>query len=129
MAPLTTTVEAVVGELASSRHGVVTRPQLLAAGVTHDEIRHRLACGALLREHRVGHRAPSIEAHYLAAVFACGDEACLSGRAAAHLLGLLKGQAPPPEVTTPLKRRVAGASTRRTVRSTAASRQPPCRAR
>jgi hypothetical protein len=42
-----------------------------------------------------------VEAHYLAAVKACGAGALLSGRAAAHLLGLLKGQAPPPEVTTP----------------------------
>jgi putative AbiEi antitoxin of type IV toxin-antitoxin system len=97
MAPITTTVEAVLAKLASTQHGVVTRPQLLAAGVTHDEIRHRLACGALLREHRgvyrVGHRAPNVDARYLAAVLACGEEACLSGRAAAHLLGLLKGQA------------------------------------
>ena len=49
--------------------------------------------------YRVGHRAPSLEARYLAATLACGEGACLSGRAAAHLYGLLKGAAPPPEVT------------------------------
>jgi very-short-patch-repair endonuclease len=46
-------------------------------------------------------------------VLACGEGACLSGRAAAHLFGLLKGHAPAPEVTAPLKRRVAGIRVRR----------------
>src|SRR4051812_7792590 len=105
MSPQTT---AVIGRLASRQHGVVSRIQLLRAGVTPDEIRRRVRSGALLRVHRgvyrVGHRAPSVEARYLAAVLACGDEARLSGRAAAHLFGVLKGrQAPRPEVTTPLK--------------------------
>jgi|tagenome__1003787_1003787.scaffolds.fasta_scaffold20721036_2 hypothetical protein len=49
----------------------------------------------------------------MAAVLACGTEACLSGRAAAHLLGLLKGEAPPSEVSTGLKRRVCGVKVRR----------------
>jgi len=71
----------------------------------------------LLREHRgvyrVGHRAPSVEARYLAAVLACGENARLSGRAAAHLYGLLKGPSPAPEVSTTLKRRVGGVTVRR----------------
>jgi very-short-patch-repair endonuclease len=117
MDPLKTTVHAVIARIASRQHGVVTRTQLLAAGVTAQEIRDRVRSGALLREHRgvyrVGHRAPSVEARYLAAVFACGDDACLSGRAAAHLFGLIKGHAPPPEVSTPLKRRVTGVKVRR----------------
>jgi len=117
MDPQTTTVEAVIAALASRQHGVVTRTQLLRAGITTQQVRDRVRSGALLREHRgvyrVGHRAPSVEARYLAAVLACGDDACLSGRAAAHLHGLLKGQAPPPEVTTPLKRRVDGVTVRR----------------
>jgi very-short-patch-repair endonuclease len=117
MTPKSSTVEVVVGRLASSQHGVVTRAQLLAAGVTTHEIRHRVDSGALLREHwgvyRVGHRAPSVEARYLAAVLACGDEARLSGRAAAHLFGLLKGRPPAPEVTAPRQRQVAGVRVRR----------------
>jgi len=111
------TVEAVVGQLAARSHGVVTRAQLLGAGITRDEIQQRLGTGALLREHRgvyrVGHRAPSVEARYLAAVWACGDAAVLSGRAAAHLWGILKGVAPPPEVTTTQERRVAGVARKR----------------
>jgi very-short-patch-repair endonuclease len=96
---------------------VVTRRELLAAGVSRREIEHRLMTGALLQEHRgvyrVGHRAPSVEARYLAAVLACGEGALLSGPAAGHLWGLIKGAAPPPEVTAPTQRRVPGVATRR----------------
>jgi hypothetical protein len=90
------------------------------AGLSAEEIKQRVRRGTLLREHRgvyfVGHRATSAEARYLAAVRACGDDAVLSGRAAAHLLGVLKGPAPPPEVTTVAKRRVKGVTTRRSRR-------------
>jgi very-short-patch-repair endonuclease len=113
----------VIGQLARRSHGVVTRRQLLAAGVSRREIAHRLATGALLQEHRgvyrVGHRAPSVEARYLAAVLACGDGALLSGRAAAHIWGLVKGAAPPPEVTAPTERRIPGVTTRRSRARTA----------
>jgi very-short-patch-repair endonuclease len=106
-----------VARLAARSHGVVTRRQLLAAGVSRREIAHRLGSGALLQEHRgvyrVGHRAPSVQARYVAAVRACGDGALLSGPAAAHLWGLLKGPAPPPEVTAPTERRIPGVTTRR----------------
>jgi very-short-patch-repair endonuclease len=107
-----------MGRLAQEAHGVVTRRQLLRAGVTEEEVRHRLRTGALLAEHpgvyRVGHRAPSVEARYLAAVKACGPGALLAGRAAAHLLGLLRGAAsPPPEVVAPTERRVTGVITHR----------------
>jgi very-short-patch-repair endonuclease len=116
------TVERLVGRIASRSHGVVTRPQLLAAGVSRHEVAERLRTGTLLREYpgvyRVGHRAPSVEARYLAAVLACGDGALLSGRAAAHIWGLLKGAAPAPEVTSPTERRIAGVITHR-------ARRPP----
>jgi very-short-patch-repair endonuclease len=105
---------------------VVTREELLRAGLTAKEIEHRLGTRALLREHRgvyrVGHRAPSLEARNLAAVRACGHGALLSGRAAAHQLGILKGPAPPPEVTTSTERRVAGVRTRRSRRIDAEDR-------
>src|ERR671932_104568 len=112
MDPQVSTVHVVIAQFASRQHGVVTRAQLLGAGITVDEIRGRVRTGALLRVHRgvyrAGHRAPSVEADYLAAVLACGDDARLSGRAAAHLFGLLKGRAPAPEATAPVKRRVTG---------------------
>jgi very-short-patch-repair endonuclease len=117
MDPLDHTVEEVIARIASSQHGVVTRCQLLNAGISVDEIRGRVRKKALIRAHpgvyRVGHRAPSLEAHYLAAVLTCGEGAVLSGRAAAHLWGLLKGAAPRPEVAAPKQRRVRGVKTRR----------------
>jgi very-short-patch-repair endonuclease len=76
--------------------------------------------GSLLRVHpgvyRVGHRAPSTEARYLAAVLAAGEGALLSGRAAAHLLEILKGTAPAPEVTARTQRRIGGVTTHRSRR-------------
>ena len=110
-------VRTVQERLASKQHGVVTRAQLLSAGFSSMEIRRRVENGLLLPFHRgvyrVGHRAPSIEAAYMAAVLACGEGAALSGRAAAHLHGLIKVRPPPPEVTAPTERRVPGIRTRR----------------
>jgi very-short-patch-repair endonuclease len=115
------TVEQELARLAGRAHGVVGRAELLAAGITAEEIRKRLAKGLLIREHpgvyRVGHRAPSLEARYMAAVKACGEGAMLSGLAAAHLLGLVKGRPPPPEVTTRTERRMEGIATRRSRRT------------
>jgi len=88
--------------------------------LTAKQIEIRLRRGTLHRQHpgvyRVGHEAPSFEARYLAAVLACGDGALLSGRAAAHLLGLIRGRPPAPEVTTGTYRRVMGVRTRRSSR-------------
>jgi very-short-patch-repair endonuclease len=111
------TAEQELARLAGAAHGVVTRAQLFGAGLSPEEIRQRLRSGALLREYRgvyrVGHRAPSAEARYLAAVWACGENALLSGRAAGHLLGLLASPPSVPEVTTPTERRVPGIRTYR----------------
>jgi very-short-patch-repair endonuclease len=106
-----------VARIAGRQHGLVTSGQLLGAGLTRDAIKRRVEKGLLHRErrgvYRVGHRAPSIEAHYLGAVLACGETAVLSGRAAAYLFGLVKGAPPPPEVTALAERRVVGVITRR----------------
>ena len=117
MGPKSGTVDEVIGRIASRQHGVVTRVQLLEAGVSDKEIKRRLERKSLIRVHRgvyrFGHRAPSIEARYLAAVLACGEGAVLSGQAAGYLWGLVKGSAPPPQVTAPTNRRVKGVRTRR----------------
>jgi very-short-patch-repair endonuclease len=92
----------------------------LEAGVTIAEIKQRLRIGALIPEHRgvyrVGHRAPSTESLYLAAVKASGKGALLSGLAAAHLFGIVKGRAVPPEVITVVQRRPGGVLVHRTLR-------------
>jgi very-short-patch-repair endonuclease len=111
------TVERILARIASDQHGVVARRDLLAAGVSRGEIERRVRSGALLLEYpgvyRVGHRAPSREARYLAAVKACGTGAVLSGRAAGHLHGLIKGRPPPPEVIARTERRIEGIPTQR----------------
>ena len=111
------TVEEVMARIGGVGHGVVTRAQLLNAGVTAREIERRLEAGGLLREHRgvyrVGHMAPSIEATYLAAVLAAGEGAVLSWLAAAHLYGLVKGSPPAAEVTVPKERRIEGVKVHR----------------
>jgi hypothetical protein len=110
-------MEREIARIANRQHGVVTRKQLLIAGFSVGAIDRRVQKGVLIAVHRgvyrVGHRAPSTEATYLAAVRACGDEAVLCGRAAAHLLGLIKGRPPKPEVACRTRRRVPGITTRR----------------
>ncbi len=116
MRPLDRTADRELARQATAAHGLVTRKDLLAAGVTVGELKHRLGTGALIAVHRgvyrVGHRAPSVEARYLAAVLAGGEGALLTGRAAAHLTGLLKGPPPAPEVAAPRLRRIEGAAVR-----------------
>jgi hypothetical protein len=117
MGQQTGTVEATLARLAFSAFGLVTRQQLLRADISEKQIRTRLENGALLIEYpgvyRVGHRAPSLESSYLAAVCACGEKAFLSGRAAGYLLGLIKGKPPPPEVIAPSEHNIDGIASRR----------------
>ena len=113
----TRTLRTELARLAHETHGVVTRRQLLEAGIDPSAVARARRSGLLLAVHpgvyRVGHRAPNIEADYVAAVLACGDGAALSGRAAGHLLGLLRSAPARPEVTAPRERRVRGVSVRR----------------
>lgn len=109
-----------IARIAAGQHGVVTIAQLLDAGLSRQAVSRRAAKGVLHLElrgvYRVGHRAPSTEARYLAAVLACGPAAVLSGRAAAFLLGLRKGRPPAPEVTAAADRRVPRILTHRVQR-------------
>ena len=117
MRPRARTVQEAIALLAGAQHGVATRGQLLACGLAPIEIKRLVARGVLLRAHRgvyrVGHRAASVEADYMAAVLAGGSGALVSGRAAAHLLSLIKGPAPAPEVLTRTQRRIEGVMTKR----------------
>jgi Transcriptional regulator, AbiEi antitoxin len=111
------TVDEVIARIASRAHGVVTRQELLRAGVSPKRIRKRIERGSLIPVHRgvyrVGHVAGSREARYIAAVKAAGEGARLCGRAAAHLWRLIKGTPPKPEVLTPHDRTIPGVSVRR----------------
>ncbi|HYN49657.1 MAG TPA: type IV toxin-antitoxin system AbiEi family antitoxin domain-containing protein [Thermoleophilaceae bacterium] len=75
--------------LARRQYGVVTRAQLIAAGVGETGIEERVRTHRLLRLHRgvyaLGHRELKGEGHWMAAVLACGPGAVLShASAAAH---------------------------------------------
>jgi hypothetical protein len=91
--------------IAAGQHGRVSWQQLVDEGVHRHAIQRWLADGRLHRVHHgvyaVGHRGSSMPADYIAAVLACGAGAVVSHRAAAHLLRLLRGAPPPPEVTVP----------------------------
>jgi len=103
--------------LAWGNHGVVTRQELLDAGVSRKEIEWRLRIGALIRIHpgvyRVGHAAPNFLSSYLAAVLACGPRSFLAGYAGAFNFRIIRGAAPTPEVATAADRRIAGVTARR----------------
>jgi very-short-patch-repair endonuclease len=78
--------------VAAHQHGLVTRRQLLDAGLLSSGIALRLETGRLHRIHRgvyaVGHRHLGDERRWMAAVLACGDGAVLSHRSAAELWGI-----------------------------------------
>jgi len=78
-----------IGALARAQHGPVAHRQLLALGLSHEQIAYRLRVGRLLRRHPsvylVGHEVLTREGRWMAAVLACGDGAALSHfDAAAH---------------------------------------------
>ncbi|MFN8111685.1 MAG: type IV toxin-antitoxin system AbiEi family antitoxin domain-containing protein [Solirubrobacterales bacterium] len=83
----------MAAELAGRQHGVVSRPQLLAAGLTSSGIDGWLRHGHLHRLHRgvyaVGHPRISQEGRWLAAVLTCGPGSFLSHGPAGQLLGLV----------------------------------------
>lgn len=92
--------------LSARQHGVVTRPQLLAAGLSSDAVRHRLAIGRLHRLGRgvyaVGRPQVSREGEWMAATLGCGTGAVLSHSSAAALWGIREAdRGAPTEVTVP----------------------------
>jgi hypothetical protein len=82
----------VIAALAARRFGVVTRDELLVAGLTRHQIGHRLTDGRLVPLHRgvyaAGHRALRPEGLWWAGVLAGGPGAVLSHRALAVLCRL-----------------------------------------
>lgn len=106
MRPQTRTVpvDARIAELAERQHGVASREQLLAIGVTPSMLRTRIAKRTLVRLHRgvyaLGHRRLRPNGHRLAAVLAMGPGAALSHRDAAAVHGLRPANRARIDVTT-----------------------------
>lgn len=100
----------VIAALASRQHGVVSREQLLQAGVTKAQIALRVRNGRLIPLHRgvylVG-PVPSEFAYSQAALLACGSGAALSHRSAAWLWDLVRySPCAHPWVTVPVDKHV-----------------------
>ncbi|MGN6816189.1 MAG: DUF559 domain-containing protein [Solirubrobacterales bacterium] len=81
-----------IAELARRQHGVVARRQLLAIGLSKEEVDWRIRSGRLHQLHplcpgvyAVGHRVIPREGRWMAAVLASGSEAVLSHWSAAAL--------------------------------------------
>jgi very-short-patch-repair endonuclease len=100
--------DAQVAWIAARQHGVVSRAQLLGAGLTRAGIEHRVAAGWVHRRHRgvyaVGHPGLTPRGAWMAATLACGADAALSHRSAAALWGLARDGVVP-SVTVPGGRR------------------------
>jgi very-short-patch-repair endonuclease len=106
-----------ISRTASRQKGVITRQQLIDAGMSSSAIGRWVDKDLLTPQYRgvyrFGHAAPSTEATYLAAVLAAGDGAVLARRAAGHLMRLLRGAPPPPEVIARNERLIKGVKVKR----------------
>jgi very-short-patch-repair endonuclease len=95
----------IVAHLADRQYGVVSRAQLLRAGLSSREIGIRIRRGLLIRLHRgvyaVGHDRLRRDGRWMAGVLAAGQGAVLSHRDAAILHGLGPFGGERVEVTAP----------------------------
>jgi predicted transcriptional regulator of viral defense system len=95
----------VIARLAERQHGVVSRRQLDALGLSEREIDLRMTSGELHPVFRgvfaVGHLAIGRRGRMLAAVLACGDGTVLSHGSAAELQGLWDKRPIPVDVIPP----------------------------
>jgi predicted transcriptional regulator of viral defense system len=98
-----------IARLASRQHGVVSLAQLLELGLTRAAVEGRVRRKRLFALHRgvyaVGHRALTRNAHFIAAVYACGSGALLSHRCAGAKHGLLSSSPARIDVTAPGQRK------------------------
>jgi very-short-patch-repair endonuclease len=109
-----------VAELARRQGGHVTRVQLLALGVTSEQIKYRLRAGRLIRVYNgvytVGHLPSSPHDRAKGALLAAGHRSALAGWSAAALYGLEPRWREPLELITagdrrPPRLRITRAST------------------
>lgn len=105
-------VERRVRTLANAQKGLVTRADLLAAGLPLGAVEHRVKLRTLVPLHpgvyALGHTALTREGWWLAAVWSCGPEAVLSHWSAAALHGQTSERGTDIHVTTPGSARSGG---------------------
>ncbi len=94
-----------VAALAWRQHGLISYRQLKALGLDKSAVERRVRRGGLHRVRRgvyaVGHPPLTVEAHFLSAVFAYGNQAVLSHHSAAVLWKLRPAKGPRVDVTVP----------------------------
>jgi predicted transcriptional regulator of viral defense system len=94
-----------VAALADAQHGVVSRAQLLQAGLSVQAVDRRVRAQRLRPMHRgvyaVGHRRLTAQGRWMAAVLACGNGAVLSHQTAAALWELRRVGSGAIHVTVP----------------------------
>ncbi len=99
----------VCATIASGQNGVVSRRQLLSAGIGPGVITRLIRAGFLHPLHRgvyaVGHLALPQFAKEQAALLACGEESVISGRSALYLWGILNAPRAEVDVTVAGRRR------------------------
>ncbi len=104
--------EAVIAGHAARQYGVVSRRQLVEAGLGRGAVEHRVRMGWLHRIHRgvfaVGHPPLMREARWMAAVLACGEGAGLSHVCATALWEIRPYNGAWIDVTTPSRAGRAG---------------------
>jgi very-short-patch-repair endonuclease len=98
-------LDGAIAALAGRQHGVVTRAQLRALGLSDDAVDKRAERGRLHRLHRgvyaVGHTVLGARGRWMAAVLAAGPGAVLSHAAAGALWELRPSAAARTDVTVP----------------------------
>jgi hypothetical protein len=81
-----------ISRLADLQHGRIARWQLLAAGISAEQVKHRLRIGALVRVHQgvyaVGHVTSSLHSEEVAALLTCRTRTLIAGPSAAHMWGI-----------------------------------------
>ncbi|MFL5894549.1 MAG: type IV toxin-antitoxin system AbiEi family antitoxin domain-containing protein [Thermoleophilaceae bacterium] len=101
-------VDVQIAAIATRQHGVISRAQLLALGLSTQAIGRRIRAGRLHVVYRgvfaVGHKRLTRHGHWMAAVLAGGEAAVLSHRSAAALWQL-RPNVNALDVTLPRKRR------------------------
>jgi very-short-patch-repair endonuclease len=112
------TSQSCLWKLAERQHSVLSRAQLLEAGLSRRAIQHRLATGRLhllpfRGVYAVGRRELTRYGDWMAAVLACGPGAALSHESAAQLLGIRVYRDSSIDVSLPHDRRHKGIRTHR----------------
>lgn len=108
-APMSRSTVELIDDLAAGQHGLVTRAQLLHAGLGAATVQYRVGTRRLRPVHRGVYRVGppvALREREMAAVLACGSTSFVSHRSAAKLWEMLSGDhVAPVDITVRLRDR------------------------